>query len=172
MIDYDLFKEIELYSKRHVESSSSLYKYRGASESKMFIQCLEGKVAEFSCYFSMVEAGYILKNKPDLQIYSEQNKNHNADLICIGKHREIYQHEKHIHVKSISIKTLNSFGVSFLTQNNDPIFLNPDPNHFYSVMLKVSLSDYKFHKWICSTDVNWGAPKSPYLKSKVAAYIK
>ena len=172
MIDYDLFKEIELYAKRHVESSSEYYKSRNQSTDKMFKNCFDGKVAEWSNYFSLIEAGYIMKNKPDHQIYSQHNKSYEADLICIGKDNHLYEKEKHIHVKSISIGTYNKIGASFLIQKNDNLVTNPDPDHYFSVMLQKSLTHYVFYKWINSCDVSYSEPRANHLAAtKLAVYL-
>lgn len=172
MINYDLFKEIELYANRHVESSKDYYLSRNQNPDKMFIQIFRGKIAEYCCYFSMKQAGYILENEPDLKIYSEANKSYDADLICIGKNNKLYDVERHIHIKSVSRKNFLAFGASFLVQKNDRIVSHPQDNHYYSVMLEQSLTHYTFYAWLNSCEVNYQPPKNSNLYSKLAVYIE
>ena len=172
MINYDLFKEIELYASRHVESSAEYYKSRNQSTDKLFKHCFDGKIAEFMCFISMKKAGYILDKPPCMQIFSQGNKSYDSDLLCIGKNNEIYETPKHIHVKAISIKTYETIGISALIQKNDPIYLNPLRNHYFSFMLQVNLTHYEFCKWICSTDVIYGEPRAKHLAAtKRAIYL-
>jgi len=172
MINYDLFKEIEHYAKRHVESSLEHYKSRNQNQETMFINCLRGKIAEWECFFSMKKEGYILKEKPDMLIYSGSNKSYDADLVCIGKNNSIYEIARHIHVKSISQETNQRIGASFLVQKNDPLVIHPKDNHYYSVLLQQSLTQYTFHTWLKSTETTYSEPKAKHLaKTKLAVYL-
>jgi len=170
MISYDLFKDIENYAIRHTESSKDLYTKRNQNIDRIFINCLNGKIAEFACYNSMVSAGYILENKPDLQIHSASNKSHEADLICIGKNKTIYENKRHIHIKSVSMETYAKYGASFLVEKNNRLINNPDTNHYYSVLLQTSLTDYKFYRWINTCDVTYQNPRK-LMASKLAVYL-
>ena len=171
-INYDLYEEIKLYAKRHTESSLDHYKSRNQNVDNIYINCLRGKLAEWCCYYSMQKAGYILKDKPDMMIYSENNKSYDADLICTGKDKELYDQERHIHVKSISLDSYQKYGASFLIQKNDDIVNNPKPNHYFSVMLQQSLTEYFFHKWINSCDVSYSEPRMSALSAtKYAVYL-
>jgi hypothetical protein len=172
MLLYDEFKAIEDYAKKHADSSAEHYKSRNQSIDRIFLQCLNGKLAEFFCYYSMKEVGYILENKPDLTILSPENKSHDADLICLGRFKEIYDNPKYIHIKSVSFENYNKYGTSFLIEKNNPTVLNPHPDHFYSIMLQCnnSFASYKFHRWICSTDIEWKPPRMN-LPTKLAAYL-
>lgn len=171
MIDYFLFKEIELYANRHVESSRELYKNRNQNEERLFINCLRGKVAEWECYFSMLQANYIMKAEPDMKIYSSHNKSYDADLVCIGKDKKYYDSERFIHVKSISQATYKKIGASFLIQTNDNIVKNPLENHYYSVMLQQSLTHYTFFRWLNTCDAVYSKPRNKNLTSKLAVYL-
>jgi len=170
MINYDLLKEIELYASRHVESSAEYYKSRNQSNDKMFMNCLTGKLAEWECYFSMKKAGYILEKPPCMLIFSQGNKSYDADLVVLGKDKQIYESPKHVHVKSVSSETYKKYGASFLVQSNDPIVKNPDEHHYYSVMLEVSLTEYKFHKWLSTINAVYKKPITN-LPSKLAVYL-
>ena len=170
MIDYDLFKEIERYAKRHAESSKQMYASRNQNLNNSIVNCLRGKIAEYECYFSMKEAGYILEREPDLRIYSESGKSYEPDLVCIGKNNFIYPEKRYIHVKSISRQTYTKYGASVLCEARDPILLQPEPNHFFSIMLQHSLTHYTFYKWLNSCDCEW---KDPILNlpTKKALYL-
>lgn len=169
-INYDLYEEIKLYAQRHFESSKETYAKRNQNTSKIFQDCIRGKVAEFCCYHSMKDQGYILESPPDLQIYSGHNKSYAADLICIGKDNLLYENPRHIHVKSISRETYDKYGASILIEKNDPLVYKPDEHHFLSIMLQDSLTAYSFFKWINSVDADW---KDPILNlpTKKALYF-
>jgi len=171
MIDYDLFKNIENYANRHLESSKELYTLRNQSTDKLHMNILNGKIAEYCCYYSMQSAGYILENKPDLEIYSANNKTHDADLICTGKNDKLYAQPKHIHIKSVSLDTYKKYGASFLVEKSNKLIKYPDENHYYSVMLQESLLVYKFHAWLPTLSVRYDNPVNN-LPSKLAVYIK
>ena len=170
MITYSLFKKIEKYAKAHSESSRENYLQRNTNTSNIFENCLRGKLAEYSCYFSMYRAGYILQSEPDLKIYEPSEKSYDADLVCIGKHKEIYDAPRLIHVKAIGVKTFAKFGASFLVEKNDPLVFNPQPNNFISVMLQEDLINYRFYKWLDAQKIQWGLPKNNNLTSKLAWY--
>ena len=170
MIDYSLFKRIEDYAIQHAGSSLRVYAQRNQNLNSIVINCIRGKVAEYCCYFSMIEAGYILESEPDLKIYEESKKSYDADLICIGKDGVMYDEKRHIHVKSVSRETYNRYGASVLIESNDPIVKYPEHNHYFSIMLQHSLTHYTFYKWLNSFDCEW---KDPILNlpSKRALYL-
>ena len=168
MISYELFKEIELYATRHAESSSSYYLKSGRSQNQIMLNCLNGKIAEYCCYFSMIKAGYIIKNEPDLKI--TQEKSHDPDLICIGKNKIIYQEEKNIHVKSILVSNFEKYGASFLVSKSDPMVINPTDQDFYSVMLQENLLSYRFFSWIPSKSAKYTQPATN-LPNNLAVHI-
>lgn len=171
MIDYDLLKEIQLYASRHTESSKQHYQTRNQNTDKIFINCFNGKAAEWCNYFSLLDADYIVDKPPCMRIFSNGNKSHDADLIITGKGKLLFDKPKHVHIKSVTKANYEKYGISFLVEKNDPIVINPDPDHFYSVMLQVSLLDYRFHTWINSCDVEWKKPVTS-LPSKLACYIQ
>lgn len=171
MIDYDLFKSIENYARLHTESSAELYQARNENKDRIFYNILRGKIAEFCCYYSMKNAGYILEAPPDLVIYSQHKKSHNADLICIGKDDIFYDIKRYIHIKSVSRETYDKIGASFLVENNNPLIKNPKENHYYSLLLQHSLTHYTFIKWLCSTEARYEAPKNKNLTTKLAVYF-
>ena len=132
---------------------------------------MRGKIAEFCNYFSLREAGYILECEPDLKIQTGSNKSYDSDLVVLGKNNILYEEKKYVHVKSISLDTYNKYGASFLVESNDPITINPKPNHYFSVMLQESFLVYKFHRWLNSCDVEYKAPRLKQLISKKAVYL-
>jgi hypothetical protein len=170
MVDYDLFINIQKYALAHAESSASHYQSRNQSTDKMFMNCLTGKLAEWCNYQSLIEAGYILEKPPCMLIFSQGNKSYDADLVVLGKDKQIYDSPKHVHVKSVSSETYKKYGASFLVQANDPIVKNPDEHHYYSVMLQVSLTEYKFHKWLSTINAVYKKPITN-LPSKLAVYL-
>lgn len=170
MIDYKLFKKIEKYAQLHSQSSIDHYRKRNQNTDKILINCIAGKIGEFECYYSMINAGYKIKSPPDLAIYPDDDKSHAADMICVGKNDILYENEKHIHIKTVSFNTFKNYGISFLIEANDRLVKYPKDNHFYSVMIEESLTSYRFGKWICSTDVIWMPPKMN-LPSKLACYL-
>lgn len=94
MIDFDLLIRISNYAKAHLESSRSTYSSRNQNTDKVFHDILNGKIAEFNLYFSLISQGYQLE-KPDIQIYDGSNKSYDADLIITAKHGEIFKTPKH-----------------------------------------------------------------------------
>ena len=170
MISYDLFINIQKYALAHAESSASHYQSRNQNTDMIFTNCFNGKVAEWSNYYSLLDAGYIVEKPPCMLIFSQANKSHDADLIILGKDKLVYDDPKHIHIKSVTLETFNKWGASFLIEKNNKLVNNPDANHYYSVMLQQQLTHYVFHKWICTLDVKYGAPKMN-LPTKLAVYL-
>ena len=169
-ITYSLFKEIERYAKRHSESSKDHYSKRNQNTSNIFENCLRGKMAEYCCYYSMIKAGYILQNEPDLKIFEQSEKSYDADLVCIGKGKEIYDVPRYIHVKSVSAESFAKFGASFLIESNDELVRSPQENHYISVMLQMDLINYEFYKWLDAKQVIWDKPVLKHLHTKSAWY--
>lgn len=170
MIDYKLFKKIEKYAELHTLSSIEKYKQRNQNTSNIFENCLRGKLGEYACYFSMIKAGYILESEPDLDIYISDNKSYEADLKCIGKHGEMYEQPRYIHVKTMSATSFSKWGGSFLIESNDSLVFNPKENHYISVMLEIDLINYNFYKWLNAKEIEWDYPKLKHLTSKRAWY--
>jgi hypothetical protein len=167
-IDYDIFKNIEAYALKHFESSKQLYTARKQNMKKAFNDILRGKIAEYNCYYQLQSKGYIL-DKPDLNIYTH-TKCYDADLIILGKGDKIYEQPKHIHVKSISRDSYEKYGASFLIEANDPVVLNPEPDHYFSVLLEESFLIYNFYMWLPCTEVEYGDPVMN-LPTKKAVYL-
>ena len=168
-MDYETFKKIEVYAKEHTESSIGYYKKRNSNTQNIFMNCLDGKIAEFNCYYELLSQGYIL-DLPDLEIHSD--KNYNSDLVVYGKHDKIFDEVKYIHVKSVSTKTFAKIGISFLMEKNDPIVINPKENHFICVMIQKNLVEYFLHTWLKTTEINYNTPHNKRLTTKVAWYQK
>ena len=172
MIDYDLLKDIERYSNEHVETSKEAYAKRNQSIEKLFINIFNGKVAEWCNYFSLIEGSYIVEKPPCMRIFTGGNKSYDADIVILGKNKELFSEPKFVHVKSLSIKTFESMGISVLLQKNDPIVINPKSNHYISIMLQKSLLVYEFSKWVNSTEAIYSKPRARHLSStKVAIYL-
>ena len=112
-IDFDLLCDISVYSKRHLESSEKLYLNRKQNKKKIFQNIMNGKIAEWNAYFYLRNKHMILA-PPDMIIYDQCNKNHDADLYIPEK-------DIHIHVKSINLTTSQSFGNTFLVEKTDPL---------------------------------------------------
>lgn len=170
MIDYLLFKKIENYAIEHLKSSNDYYLKRKQNKDKIFLHILRGKIAEFNCYFQLLNLGYML-DPPDLKIYTT-HKSTFSDLIIKGKNNVFYLNPKYVHVKSISKETWNNpkFPKSFLIQKNDKIVLNPSENHFFSVLVQESLIDYRFERWIKTTEANY-QPTIMDMPSKWAVFL-
>lgn len=169
-ITYSLFKNIENYAKLHTESSKEYYSKRNQDTSKLFEHCFRGKMAEYCCYFSMIKAGYIIQNEPDLKILEQSEKSYDADLVCIGKGKEIYDSPRYIHVKSVSAESFARFGASFLIESCDELVHSPKENHYISVMLEIDLINYEFYKWLDATQIKWDKPILKHLRTKSAWY--
>lgn len=171
MLDYDLFKNIENYANRHLESSKDYYISRNQDPDKMFINIFNGKVAEWCNYFSLKDADYIVEKPPCMQIFSQGSKSYDADLVILGKGKEVFEHKKHVHIKSVLKSNYEKYGASFLVQKNDPIVINKPDHHFYSVMLQESLTSYRFYKWLDVSQAIYQPPKQLNLHSKLAVYL-
>ena len=163
MIDFDLLNEISEYAKTHVESSKEFYAGRNQSHDYIFRQILDGKISEFSAYYYLKAKGYSLR-PPDLKHYEQHEKSHSADLIANNK--------THLHVKSISLTSLERYGISFLVEKNDPQVKNPQDDNFYMVMVQRSYLVYEPHAFIPAKDIIWKAPINRKLVTKLAYYEK
>ena len=169
-IDYDTFKNIEAYALRHYENSKEIYASRGQNLKKLFNDIIRGKVAEYNAYYQLIEKNYIL-NKPELEIKTN-TACYDADLIIIGKDKEVYDNAKHVHVKSVSKDSYEKYGASFLIEKNDPIVSRPDEHehHYYCVLVERSFLVYDFLHWIDVREVKYSAPKMN-LPTKYAVYF-
>lgn len=172
MIDYDLLQDIINYSHRHLESSKDYYISINQNPDKLFHSIFNGKMAEWSNYHSLLDAGYIVDKPPCMRIFSQADKCHDADLIILGKQGELFEHPKHVHIKAVLKANYEQYGyASFLVSKTDPIVENPPPHHFYSVMLQESLTSYRFYKWLDVSTVEYAAPKQANLHTKLAVYL-
>lgn len=169
-ISYSLFKNIETYARLHAESSASHYQSRNQNTEKLFENCFRGKVAEWCNYHSLIDAGYIIEKPPCMIIFEQSEKSYDADLVILGKGKEIFDHKRYVHIKAVSLDSFKKFGASFLVENLDKLVHSPGKHHFISVMLQQDLINYKFYKWLDATQVRWGKPILKHLNSKSAWY--
>jgi hypothetical protein len=166
LIDFDLLCKIAEYAKGHCETSYLLYQGRGAKKDKIFINCLNGKIAEYCLYFYLKKQNYQLK-PPDINIHT--NKSYDSDLIATGKNNVILENPINLHVKSMSLEAISRTGRSVVFQKNDPIIIKPNKNDFIVLMEQVSFLEYKIHRMINSTDAEY-LPTMNNAPSKCAIY--
>jgi hypothetical protein len=109
------------FAEDQMETSKSLYKYRGEqNESKIKQDIIIGKLGEIAVYQYLKEKEYEA-NRPDFTIYNRVNKSFAADINC-GSYD--------IHVKSQGVESARRYGNSWLLQRSDKLIKSPHKDEF------------------------------------------
>jgi len=161
MIDYEIYNQIKEYANAHYKNSKDLYEKRNQDPSEIFTYIINGKVAEWCAYESLLEFGYIV-DPPCMKILDKKDKSHEADLLVHGKDNILFKEKIHVHVKSVKRYKKLIFPLSFYIQRSDPLVKRPKENHYFFVMMKEDEYTYYPHKFICSTEADFLDPVGDY----------
>ena len=109
------------------ETNKEEYARRNQNNKEMIIsQIAQGKYAELLVQSVLTEEGYDIINEVDFAIYHTKDKSFDCDIRAFKEKSESNVWD--FHVKSISKKSADRYGASWLFQKRDPLLTTPKSN--------------------------------------------
>ena len=117
----DLYEKSLEFAKKVVNTNKDEYARRNQTNTDLIVkQIADGKYCEYIVELDL-KKDFTIINGVDVEVYDKQRKSFDADIIVECSDWT----QNHYHVKSITRKSANRFGVSWMFQKQDTITTTP-----------------------------------------------